>query len=184
MPRLVSLLIQLQEIISKAHFQHLQSSSKKIIPNKDNLFKFKHVDSSSKSGTGYAQFYMNVFFWRDQHWALSNQHGRSLQLAIQCYKSNSIESINECIMIWSSILHKPFRTLFSRILTYTDLDPRPLDFFAWIEEALAIILQIASDNTNLTLMKFIKIADISLVQLCTLYRWFSKILHYGMPLLT
>ena len=119
----------------------------KIIPNKDNLFKFKHVESSSKSGTGYAQFYMNVFFWREQHWALSNQHGRSLQLVIQCYKSNSIVSINECIMIWSSILHKqPLRTLFSRILTYTDLHPRPLDFFAWIEEALAITLQIASDN--------------------------------------
>ena len=119
----------------------------KMIPNKDNLFKFKHVDSSSKSGTGYAQFYMNVFFWRERHWALSNQHGWSLQLAIQCYKSNSIVSINECIMIWSSILHKkPLRTLFSRILTYADLDPRPLDVFAWIEEALVIILEITSDN--------------------------------------
>ena len=147
MPRLVSLLIQVKEIISKAHFQHTAAFLNKIIPNKDNLFKFKHVDSSSKSGTGYARFYMNVFFWREQHWALSKQHGRSLQLAIQCYKSNSIESINECIMIWSSILHKqPLRTLFSRILTYADLDHRLLDFFAWIEEALVIILQIASDN--------------------------------------
>ena len=50
-------------------------------------------------------------------------------------------------MIWSSILHKqPIRTLFSRILTYAELDPRLLDFFAWIAEALVIILQIASDN--------------------------------------
>ena len=163
----------------------------------DNLFKFKHVDGSSKSGTGYPQFYMNAFFWREQLWAMSNQHNWSLQLAIQCcksnsimsmkectiiwssvshikplwtfipwiltyadlehnwslqlaiqcYKSNSIMSMKECIIIWSSIFHKkPLRTLFSRILTYADLDPRPLDVFALIEEALVIILQIASDN--------------------------------------
>ena len=48
---------------------------------------------------------------------------------------------------WSSILHiKQLRTLFPRIVTYADLDPGPLGVFAWIEEALVIILQIASDN--------------------------------------
>ena len=55
-------------------------------------------------------------------------------------------NINECIIIWSSILHiKPLQILFLRILTYADLDPRLLGVFAWIE-ALVNILQKASDN--------------------------------------
>ena len=118
----------------------------KIIPNMDNLFKFKHVDGSSKSGSGYPKFYMNAFFWREQHCAMSNQHNWSLRLAIQCYKSNSIVSMKECIIIWSSVSHiKPLWTFISRILTYADLEPRPLGVFAR-KEALALILKIASDN--------------------------------------
>ena len=78
---------------------------------------------------------------------MSNQHDWSLQKANQCYKTNFIVSINGCIIIWSSILHiKPLWTLIPRIPTYADLDPRPLDVFAWIEDDLVIILQIASDN--------------------------------------
>ena len=146
--------MQLQEIISKAHFSGPTAFHNKIIRSKDYLFKFNHVDGSSRSGTGYSTFYMNDFFWRQQHLAMSNQHDWSFQKAIQCYKTNFRVSINECIIIWSSILHiKPLWTLIPRILTYADLDPRPLDVFAWIEEALVIILQIASDNTKLTLIQ-------------------------------
>ena len=100
----------------------------------DNLFKFKHVDGSSKSGTGYPQFYFNVFFfsffWRERHWAMSNQHNWSLQLAILCYKSNSIVSMKECIIIWSSVSHiKPWWTFFPWILTYAAINHFKTTFF-------------------------------------------------------
>ena len=117
-------------------FQHLRFRNK-IIPNMNNLFKFKHVDGSSKSGTGYPQFYMNAFFWRKQHWAIS-KYNWSLQLAILCYKSNSIVSMKECIIIWSSVSHiKPLWTFIPRILTYADLEPRSFNVFAR-KEALAL----------------------------------------------
>ena len=104
-----------------------------------------HTDSQFLY-TGYPQFYTNAFFWREQHWAMSNQHNWSFQLAIQCYKSNSIESMKECIIIWSSVSHiKPLWTFIPRILTYADLESRSFGVFAR-KEALALILKIFSDN--------------------------------------
>ena len=58
-------------------------------------------------------------------------------------------------------------TLIPGILTYADLDPRPLGVLAWI--ALEIMLQKAIDNYHKTLnpVKTADIIETALVQLCT-----------------
>ena len=54
--------------------------------------------------------------------------------------------MKECIIIWSSVSHiKPLWTFIPRILTYADLELRPLGVFER-KKALALILKIASDN--------------------------------------